>query len=184
MWQRVSPNRKGLTMRAFLRTVSVIVVTVATMACQAWAEESAVSLDKLPKAVVESIRKKFPTAELVEATQEKDDGDVEYEVTVKVAGKTIDVSLEADGKIEGYEKEIDITELPAAVIATLDKTYPKAIKKSAEVVFEIEGGKDELEFYEVQLETAGKKTIEAKIKADGTLITDKDEEKKSAVVSM
>lgn len=159
-------------MRAFLQTVSVIVVAVVTMACQARAEESAVPLDKLPKAVIESIKKKFPTAELVEATQEKDDGDVEYEVRVTVAGKKLVVTVEADGKIEDYEKEIGINELPAAVTATLDKTYPKATKKSAEAVFEMEVGKEELEFYEVQLESADKKMIEARIKADGTLITD------------
>jgi hypothetical protein len=157
-------------MRVFLQTVSVLMVAVTTLVCQARAEESTVPLDKLPKAVIESIKKKFPTAELVEATEEKEDGELEYEVTVKVAGK----------KIEGYEKEIAINELPAAVTATLEKTYPKATKKSAEAVFEIEDGKDELEFYEVQLETADKKMVEAKIKADGTLIADKDqkEEKK------
>jgi hypothetical protein len=167
-------------MRVFLQTVSVLMVAVTTLVCQARAEESTVPLDKLPKAVIESIKKKFPTAELVEATEEKEDGELEYEVTVKVAGKKIDVTVEADGKIEGYEKEIAINELPAAVTATLEKTYPKATKKSAEAVFEIEDGKDELEFYEVQLETADKKMVEAKIKADGTLIADKDqkEEKK------
>ena len=163
-------------MRAFLPTVSALMVAATTLVCQVGAEESKVPLDKLPKAVVESIKKKFPTAELVEETEEKEDGKVEYEVTVKVAGKKIDVTVEANGKIEGYEKEIGVGELPAAVIATLDKTYPKATKKLAEAVYEVEDGKDELEFYEIQLETADKKTVEAKVKADGTLVKDKDKE--------
>ena len=101
----------------------------------------------------------------------------QYEVTVKEAGKLIDITVEANGNIEGLEKEIALKDLPKAVTEALKKKYPKAVYKSAEAVYEIEDGKEELEFYEVQLKTADNQEIEANIKADGKIITKTDEKK-------
>lgn len=155
----------------------VVAVSGIVFAVDAIAEEMAVPLDKLPKAVTEAVKKMFPKAEIVEATQETEDGEVEYEVTVKENGKKIDITVEADGDIEGLEKEIDLKDLPKAVIQALEKKYPKAVHTSAEAVFEIEDGKEELEYYEVQIKTADNQEVEVKIKADGKIVTKKDEGK-------
>ncbi|MDB5389468.1 MAG: hypothetical protein JWM11_5114, partial [Planctomycetaceae bacterium] len=111
----------------------------------------------------------FPKAELIKATKEEEDKEVNYEVTVKVDGKQIDITVEADGKIEELEKEIDLKDLPKAVTEALEKNHPKAVHKSAEAVYEIEDGKEELEYYEVQLVTSDKKMIEVKIKENGKI---------------
>ena len=132
------------------------------------AEEEKVPLDKLPKVVVEAVKKKFPGAELISATSEKEDKELHYEVTIKVKGKKIDVTVEEDGDIEGFEREIDLKDLPKAVLKALEEKYPKMKLKSAEAVYEIEDSKEELEYYEVLLITADKKEIEVKIEADGT----------------
>ena len=157
-----------------------IAVSGIAFASDAIAEEKAVSLDKLPKAVTEAVKKMFPKAELIKATQEEEEGEVEYEVTVKENGKKIDITVEADGDIEGLEKEIDLKDLPKAVTQALEKKYPKAVQTSAEAVFEIEDGKEELEYYEVQIKTADNQELEVKIKADGKIITKKDEDKGKA----
>ena len=140
------------------------------------ADEKAVPIEKLPKAVTESIEKMFPKAKLFQATVEKEDGEIKYEVTIKENGKKIDVTVEADGEIEGMEKEIDLKDLPKAVIAALETKYPKAVLKSAEAVFEIEDGKEELEFYEIQIKTADSQEIEVMMKADGSIVTKADKE--------
>lgn len=158
----------------------VVAVSVVSFAGDAIAEEKAVPLDKLPKTVTEAIKKMFPKAELIEATQDEEDGDVEYEVTVKENGKRIDITVEADGKIEALEKEIDLKDLPKAVVDALEKKYPKAAHKSAEAVFEVEDGKEELEYYEVQIKTADNQEVEVKIKADGKIVKNKDEDKGDA----
>lgn len=145
------------------------------------AKEEAVPLEKLPKAVTDAVKKMFPKAELLRATKEEEDKEVEYEVTVKLDGKHIDITVEANGKIEELEKEIDLKDLPKAVTESLEKHHPKAVHKSAEAVYEIEDGKEELEFYEVKIETTDKKTMEVKLKANGKIVTakegDKDEDK-------
>ena len=163
-------------MRAFLGCLAVVAITGMAFVSQVGAEEEAVPLDKLPKAVTDAVKKMFPKAELIKAAKEEDK-EVEYEVTVKLDGKHIDITVEEDGKIEGLEKEIDLKDLPKAVMESLEKNHPKAVHKSAEAVYEIEDGKEELEFYEVQIETPDKKKVEVKIKADGKIITNKEDDK-------
>ena len=157
----------------------VVAVSGIAFASDVIAEEKAVPLEKLPKAVIEAVKKMFPKAKILEATEEEEDGKIKYEVTIKENNKKIDLSVEADGEIEGMEKEIDLKDLPKAVTAALEKKYPKAVHKSAEAVFEIEDGKEELEYYEVQIKTADSQEIEVMIKADGTIITKPDKEKEN-----
>lgn len=164
-------------MRFISRGLAFGVLATSLMAVHSSAEESKVPLDKLPKAVTEAVKKMFPKAELVEATEEKEDDEVEYEVTIKDAGKKIDVTVEADGHIETLEKEIDAKYLPKAVLEAVEKAYPKATWTSAEGVYEIEEGKEELEYYEVQLKTADNQEVEVKVHKDGKIATEKDEDK-------
>ena len=110
--------------------------------------------------------------------QEEEDWEVEYELTVKENGKKIDITVESDGDIEGLEMEIDLKDLPKAVTQALEKKHPKAVHKSAEAVFEIEHGKEELEYYEVQIKTADNQVLEVQIKADGKIVTKKDKKDK------
>ena len=164
-------------MRKILQMLAAILVSAAACLSQAKAEETAVALDKLPKAVTDAVKKMFPKAELLKATQEQDGGEIEYEVTVKNDGKMLDITVEADGEIEALEKEIDLKDLPKAVTDALEKNYPKAVQKSVEAVYEVEDGKEELEYYEVQLKSVDNQEIEVKIKADGTLVTKTDDKK-------
>ena len=54
------------------------------------------ALDKLPKVVTDAVKKMFPKSEMLEATQEEEDGKIEYEVTIKEKGKKIDVAYVFD----------------------------------------------------------------------------------------
>jgi len=170
-------------MRTMLRTVAAV-VTVALVVAGGRADEEKVPLDKLPIPVSEAVKKRFPKAELVEAAKETSkDGDkekVEYEVTVKDGGTKIDVMLTPDGKITLIEKEIAAKDLPKAVTEALDAKYPKATLKVVEEVIKVTDGKEALDFYEVLLVTAEKKTFEVKLTAEGkiTETEEKKEEKK------
>ncbi len=145
-------------------------MSIVPLVGAARAEETDVPLDKLPKVVIDAVKKMFPKAELVKATKEVEDGETMYEVTIKENGKKIDVTVEEDGEIEGLEREVDLKDLPKAVTEAIEKKYPKAAHQSAEAVYEIEDGKEELEYYEVLIKTADNKELEVKIKADGTMI--------------
>jgi hypothetical protein len=170
-------------MRTMLRAVAAV-FTVALVVAGGRADEEKLPLDKLPKAVSEAVKKRFPKAELVEAAKETSkDGDkekVEYEVTIKDGETKIDVMLTPDGKITLIEKEIAAKDLPKAVTDALDAKYPKATLKVVEEVIKVTDGKEALDFYEVLLVTAEKKTFEVKLTAGGkiTETEEKKEEKK------
>jgi hypothetical protein len=157
--------------KIFLGFGAFLTISAAVGIDLAYADEIAVPLDKLPKAVAEAVTKKYPKAEFVKAMKEEEDGKIGYEVTVKENGKSIDITLGSDGEIESLEKVIDLKELPKAVVDAIEKQYPKAAHKSAEALYEVEDGKEELEFYEVQLKTKEGEEIEVKVKSDGTIST-------------
>jgi hypothetical protein len=167
-------------MRTILCFLALAVSGISLLSGGVQAGEEKIPLDKLPKAVVEAVKKRFPKAELVAAAKETVDKKTEYEVILKNEGQKIDVTLTPDGVILGMEKEITAKDLPKAVTKTLKKTYPNADYKKVEEVIKVKDGKETLAFYEVLLETADKKTVEVKIEANGKTLTPdtKDSEKK------
>jgi len=164
-------------MRSVLLCLAVTAISAICMVSNVQSEEKDVPLEKLPKAVSEAVKKMFPKAEMLKASEEEDKEDeVVYEVTVKLDGKKIDITVDDEGEIELLEKEIALKDLPKAVSETLTKLYPDCKAETAEAVYELEDGKEELEFYEVQLKTADGKVVEAKIKANGKVVKDDDKD--------
>ena len=181
-----------------LWSVVALLVGMLTVSSSAGAfeeeKEESIPLDKLPKAVVESIKKMFPDAEMKSATKEvvkdeddddddaktetddkdtddkdekdEDDSEVIYEVTLSEKGKTIDVTVDEEGDIEEVERSIELKELPRLVADALAKKFPKSTLKSVEAIYEVEDGEMEFEGYEVILETADKKEIEADVEVE------------------
>ena len=148
------------------------------MTGHARADEEKVPLDKLPKAVADGFKKRFPGARPTGASKETtEDKKTVYEVTFKDKGKNVDVTVTEAGVITTIEKQIDAKELPKAVTESLEKKYPKATRKIIEAVYSVKDNKETLNFYEVLLVTAEKKQIEVQILADGKIKA--EEEKKS-----
>ncbi len=156
-------------------------VAAAAMTTGARADEEKIALDKLPKAVVEAAKKRFPKAELVDAAKETDGDKVSYEVTAKDGETKMDLTFTPDGKLTTIEKRIDAKALPKAVADTLAEKYPKAVFKTVEEVIKVECEKETLDYYEVLLTTADKKELEVQLTADGKVKATeekKDESKK------
>lgn len=140
------------------------------------ADESKVPVGDVPQAGVQAVKAMFPTAEISGAAKETEDGKTFFEVTLKLKGRTIDVTVGLDGKIQLVEKEIADTDLPKPVRAAIDAKYPKATYKIVEEVSNVKDGKTTLDFYEALLVTADKQSLEVQVSPDGKI---KKEEKKS-----
>ncbi len=158
-----------------------LMLAVAAMVCggaTVRADEVKVELVKLPKAVLETVKKRFPKAELKEAAKETEGDKVEYEVSL-VDGKTkYDVMLTPEGKLTLIEKTIDAKDLPAAIAKMIEEKYPKSKITLAEEMYKVGAdGKETLDYYEALLDTADKKTIELEIGTDAKI---KKTEDKSA----
>lgn len=152
-------------------------VAAALLVTGGRADEERVPLDKLPKAVAEAVKKRFPKLDMKEATKEvMEDKKTVYEVTLTEDKKNIDVTLTPEGVIVMIEKEIDRKDLPRAVAAAIDAKYPDATYKICEEIIPVKDVKETLDAYEVLLETKDKKLIEVVVSPDGKIT--KTEEKK------
>jgi uncharacterized membrane protein YkoI len=137
----------------------------------AGAAEEKVPVDKLPKAVVDAVKARFPGAELKGGGKEVDEGKTIFEVSLKHKGSQYDVSVTPDGKIVEVEKMIAAKDLPAAVTKALEKKHPKSTLKTIE---EITSG-DKIK-YEVILVTAEKKSLEIVLDPSGKILGEKDDD--------
>jgi uncharacterized membrane protein YkoI len=160
-------------MRVLRWIVPVAALGIFVVLSEVRADEMDIPLDKVPKAVMDAVKAKFPGAEMKEAAREEEDGKTTYEVSIVHAGKKIDVSAKPDGTIIVVETVIKASELPAAVKKTLEAKYPKAEYRTIETVEE--GGKLS---YEVLLETTNDDDIEVVLDRDGKIL--KTEEKKES----
>ena len=138
----------------------------------ALADEKKIDISDLPSVVAKAARKAFPTAKVVGASKETDDGETTYEVMMTLDGKSIDLTIDDDGEIEGIEKEIEVEDLPRAVIKAARKAFPdRKIVKVEEVTDE-----DEAVVYELTFEAKGGKTLEVTMSPSGKVVDDEDDD--------
>jgi hypothetical protein len=162
MWSVVRiPFTKGKSMRTILCATLMLIGVSST-----WADEEKVPLNKLPKAVVESVKKRFPKGEMTAAVKETEEKKTTYEVTLKEGSNKIDVNVNEDGTITGMEKQIALKDLPKVVSDAVAAKYPKAKMKKAEEVIKVKDGKEKLEYYEVTV-AEDDKEIEVEISPEG-----------------
>jgi hypothetical protein len=116
--------------------VALCVLVLCTAARGADDKEEEIPLDKVPKAVLTAVKKKFPEAKLQGAAKQTEDELVFYEVFIKHKGHEIYVVCEPEGKIVEIDREISVKDLPKPVSEALKKKYAKANIISVEEVTE------------------------------------------------
>jgi Putative beta-lactamase-inhibitor-like, PepSY-like len=142
------------------------------------AEDKAKDVDKIPKAVMDALKAKFPKAEIHKWTKEKEGDAVVYDIEFKEGDRKCEADIKEDGTYINYEKEIAAKDLPKAVTEAVEKKYPKAKFKEVMEITEVKGKDEKLEGYEIVLETADKKEVEVTVAPDGKILEDSGEEKK------
>jgi uncharacterized membrane protein YkoI len=158
-----------------LRTAAATLV-LAALACPLRAGEEKVPLDKVPRAVLETVKARFKDAKVIEASKEMEKEKLVYEVTIKHADHKIDVTLTPEGEMLLIEKEVAAKDLPKAVAGALEKKYPKATYKIIEEIIKVERKAEKLTHYEVFLETADSRLLEVQLSSTGEVL--KEEKKK------
>ncbi len=138
------------------------------------ADEEKVPLDKVPKAVLEAVKVRFPQAKVNSAEKETEDGKTVYEIAITEKEQNIEVTVTTDAKIVEIEKQIVAKDLPAGVARALEGKYPKATFKMIEEVWKVTDGKENLEYYEVLLVTQDKKKFEVSVTAEGKITKQED----------
>jgi uncharacterized membrane protein YkoI len=159
--------------------LSVLVAVVLVLAAAAArADEEKVPLDKVPKAVTDAVKARFPNAKLLGAEKEKEAGKTVYEIAIEHKEQKIEVTLTPEGTIVEIEKQIAARDMPKAVSEALEGKYPKATYKMIEEVIKVKGGKEKVEYYEVLLVSAEGRRFEVSVAPDGKVLKTEDKNKK------
>lgn len=158
-----------------LASALVLLYIAAAPATQA--QEQSVPIKDAPATVLRAATGRFPQAAIVAVAKELEDGKALYEVTMKLAGRNIDVTATPAGALTLIERELRRAELPAAVARLLGTKYPGATYRLFEEVVAVQAGTETLSFYEVLLVDAKTDMLEVEIAPDGSRIL-KVEEKR------
>ena len=133
--------------------------------------------DKIPKKVMDTLMAKFPKAEIHKWTKEKEGDVVVYDLEFKQEGRKFEADIKEDGTIHNWEKEVAVKDVPDAVKKAVEKKYARSSPKEIMQITAVKNGKEELEGYEIVLETAGKKEVEVTVAPDGKILEDSGDKK-------
>jgi uncharacterized membrane protein YkoI len=97
-------------------------------------DEEKIPLGKVPAAVTDAVKAKYPGAEFTGAEKEAEDGGTVYEVAFRHQGQKYEAELKPDGTLIAVDREIQTSDLPPAVAGALKKRFPRATLKDAEEV--------------------------------------------------
>jgi hypothetical protein len=162
-------------MRTILRGFTATAVLVVLVLAASGGEEE-IPLKKVPSKVIESLKAKYPGADLRSAIKGEEDKEVYFTVVLEYKDDEYEVTLTPEGQITEVARDIAPKDLPPAVSDTVRKKYPAAvINEAAEVREPDEKGK--LTYF-VEITTADKKTLAVTLDPKGEVV--KEEVKKEA----
>lgn len=147
-----------------------VVLACFLLAMPAACAQKKPKLDKIPKQVMDALKSKFPKAEIDKWTKEKERGIVIYDFEFKQEGQKFEADIKEDGTIHNWEREISVKDLPETARKAVEAKYPQSVLKEIMAITAVTDGKEELEGYEIILETARKKEIEVTVAPDGKFL--------------
>jgi hypothetical protein len=164
-------------MRHSVVSLGTIALFVFIGAGTVQAQEEAVPLDKIPKAVMDALLSKFPKAKIDKCTKAKEGNDIVYDIEFKQEGRKCEADIKENGVYINYEKAIEAKDLPKSVRDAIEKKYPKATMKEIMQETEVKGKEEKLSAYEVVLVTADKRDVEVRVSPEGKILEDTGEKK-------
>ena len=151
---------------------------VLTLMASAQDKKEPPDLDKIPKAVMDGLKAKFPKPVITKWTMEKEGDKVVYDIEFTQDGRKCEADIYEDGTIHNFEKAVEAKDLPKAVTDAVEKKYPKATLKTVMEITEMKDKKETPGGFEIELVTADKKDVEVTVAPDGKILEDSTEEKK------
>jgi hypothetical protein len=182
VWPDFDPSMRRKKMRSATYQLGALVIAALLVLAgtisadeKKDAGEEKVALDKVPKAVLDAFKAKFPGAKITGAAKEKDDqGKDMFELAFTYKDYKYEAELQPDGTFIAIDKQIEFKELPKPVASTLDEKFPKATYKIIEEVTK----KNKVEYYEIALVTAANESMEVLVDPSGKLLKEEKVKKK------
>jgi hypothetical protein len=145
-----------------MRTSTIAVLAVLSLATTALAQERKIQRADLPPAVEKTVAAQTQGATIKGFSQEKEKGQTFYEAETTVNGHSKDILIDVSGGIVEIEEQVALDSLPVAVKAGLQaKAGDGKIVKVESLTKH-----DKLVAYEAKVQTAGQKK-EIQVGPDG-----------------
>jgi uncharacterized membrane protein YkoI len=125
--------------------------------------DTKMSFSDLPAPVRTAVKEQLRGAQIVGAGSEEEHGRTIYEVETMLNGKSRDLSFDAAGKLLEVEQQVDISSIPAAAKAALEKRSAGGNIRKVEMV----SAGDSVS-YEASVVTKAGKHREVAVNPDGT----------------
>jgi hypothetical protein len=163
---------KRMRTRRGMRTLTVAgFLAVLGLATGTRAQEGELPLDRVPKAVMDSAKARFPGAEIKAASEETEDGKPPvYALEMKHHRHDVDATFKADGTVVVVETAVPAKELPRAVLRAVEHRYPGASLMGADSVRTGPEVKKKADYYEFYLMTADRKPALVKVDPEGKVL--------------
>ena len=142
--------------------VFTVIVPMFAFSAMAVAQEKQIKRSDLPPAVEKTVVAQSKGATIRGFSEEKEDGQIHYEVELTVDGHSKDVLMDTNGTIIEVEEQVAMDSLPAPVRDGLQAKAGKGKLLKVESITK----HDKLVAYEAQVMTGGKKS-EVQVNPDG-----------------
>src|SRR5262245_15948236 len=107
-----------MSIRDFVRPAGkrFIMITAGLLAAPAVAaqQQPKPATDKIPEAVMKTLKGKFPKADIHKWTKEHEDGAVVYDMEFTQDGRKFEADVTENGSIVNWEQEVTAKDLPDA----------------------------------------------------------------------
>jgi hypothetical protein len=145
-----------------MRIANFAVVAALSLSTFALAQEKKIDRKDLPPAVEKTVAAQSQGATIKGFSQEKENGQLNYEAEMTVNGHSKDVLIDPKGEVVEVEEQVPLESLPVAVKEVLQT------KAGAGKILKVESltKHDKIVAYEAVVQTAGKKK-EIQVGPDG-----------------
>jgi hypothetical protein len=165
-------EEKRMRTKRGLRSMTVAGLLAALgLASGTRAQGDKIPLERVPKAVMDSAKARFPGAEIKVASEETEEGKPPvFAVRMKHHRHDMGVTFKADGTVILVETAVREKELPKVVLRAVGHKYPGARIRHAESVMKGPEVKKKADHYELYLVTAANIPALARVGPDGKVL--------------
>jgi hypothetical protein len=149
--------------------VGLLLLTMAATADDKAKKIENIKLEEAPKAVRDAIEGRFHGAKVSTTERETENGKVVYEVALTHKDRKYEMHIKDDGTIEAIEKEINLKDVPEAVLKAVKDKYPDATIQAAMEVNKVRDRKETLDHYLIAAKIGDKKK-EITVSLDGKAV--------------
>jgi hypothetical protein len=128
-----------------------------------------IKFEDAPAAVRNAIEARFPGAKVSTTERETENGKVVFEISLTHEHDRYELHIQDVGAIEAIEKEINLKDVPEAVLAAVTHKNPAATIETASEVSKVEGKEETLDHYLVAVKIGDKKR-EIPVSLDGKAV--------------